>query len=185
MAFHDILRALNADADKRIAAAHEAKRAALAETRARLGRAADEKIAFIESECERKKKNMERQVSAHALMTGRQAVMKAKHALMEETYDRALDLLSGMDASKTEAFLRRLIDSCPEGGTIRPAEAHAATIKKIAGGRAIGEPVKSRGGFIHESETSERNFTYEVLVRDILRPATELSVAGTLFPAKA
>lgn len=185
MAFQDILRALTADADKRIAAARDAKRAALDETRARLVAAADEKIASIETECERRKKNMERQVSAHALMTGRQAIMKAKHELMERTYERALDLLAGLDASTTEEFLRRLVDSCPEGGTIRPSEAHAAVLKKLAGSRTIGEPVKSRGGFIHESDASERDFTYEVLVRDILRPATELSVANALFPANA
>lgn len=185
MAFHDILRALTVATDGRIAKARHEAKVALDETRASFDAATAEKLAFIDSECERKKKNMERQVSAHALMSGRKALMKAKHGLMERTYERALEMLEALDAGKTEALLRALVDACPAGGTIRPTEKHAALVKKLADGRTVGETVKGRGGFVFESTTAERDCRYETLVRDVLRPATELSVAETLFPSKA
>jgi len=185
MAFHDILHALTVATDGKIAKARHDAQSSLEEARASLAAAADDKIAFIASERDRKKKNMERQVTAHALMTGRQALMKAKHELVERVYDQVLTSLVSLDAAKTESFLRTLIDSCPSDGTLRPTQQHAAIVKKLAGGRTIGEPVKGRGGFVCESAKSDRDCRYESLVNDILRPATELAVAESLFPSKA
>ncbi len=181
MAFNDILQALATATDAQIAAARTAKQESIAHTREQLDRDTSEKLAFFVSECERKKKNMERQIKAHTQMQGRQAAMTAKHLLMEQVYARVLQQLETMDAARTESFLRRLVEVCPSGGTIRPAKAHAAILQKIAGNRTIGESITASGGFIYESETSERHCTYDVLVRDILRPATELTVASTLF----
>lgn len=181
MAFHDILQALEADANARISAARAAKQESVARTRERLEQAASEKLAGIATEVDRKKKNMERQIVAHTQMNGRQAAMTAKRGLVEQTYAKALDLLAGMNPAQTEEFLKRMIDACPEGGVLRPAQPHEAIVKKLAGNREIGASVKSRGGFIHETDASDRDCTYETLVRDILRPATELAVASTLF----
>ncbi len=185
MAFQDILQALTADTDKRIAAAREAQQAVLADTRSRIESETANALGSIRTECERKKKNMERQVLAHAQMSGRQTVMAAKHALMERTYEAALEQLASLDAKRSEDLLKRLLRACPAGGTIRPAEPHAALLKKLADGREIGDSVRSRGGFVHVSDVADRDCTYETLVRDILRPATELAVAGALFPSIA
>ncbi len=181
MAFHDILRALDADADARISAARKAKQESVARSREQLEHAASEKLSTIATDVDREKKRMERQIVAHTQMNGRQASMRAKHGLMEQSYAKALDALAGMNAAKTEEFVKRMIDACPEGGTIRPAQPHETLVKKLSGKRAIGPSVKSCGGFIHETETADRDCTYETLVRDILRPATELAVASTLF----
>lgn len=181
MAFHDILRALDADADARISSARAAKQESVAQTREKLEHAASEKLAGIATEVDRKKKNMERQIVAHTQMNGRQAAMTAKRDLVEQTYAKALDMLAGMNPAQTEEFLKRMIEACPEGGVIRAAQPHEALVKKLAGKREIGAPVKGRGGFVHETDTSDRDCTYETIVRDILRPATELAVASTLF----
>lgn len=181
MAFNDILRALDANAEARISAARKAKQESVARTREQLERTASEKVAALATEVERKKKNMERQIVAHTHMNGRQAAMTAKRGLVEQTYAKALDMLAGMNPAQTEEFLKRMIDACPEGGVIRPAQPHEAIVKKLAGSRGIGASLKSRGGFIHETDVSDRDCTYETLVRDILRPATELTVASTLF----
>jgi vacuolar-type H+-ATPase subunit E/Vma4 len=182
MAFHDILQALAADADSRVAAARKRQAESLAAARDAFELATADRLAGIRAECERKKKNMERQVTAHAHMSGRQAVMATKHRLMEKAYAAALEKLSTLDAARTEELLKRLLDRCPAGGTIRPAEPHAAIVKKLAAGRDVGESVKAAGGFVHVSDSAERDCTYETLVHDILRPATELNVASTLFP---
>lgn len=181
MAFNDILQALATATDARIAAARTATQESIARTREQLDRETSEKLAFFESECERKKKNMERQIKAHTQMNGRQAAMAAKHALMDQTYAAALKKLENLDPARTETFLRLLLESCPEGGVLHPATPHVAMLKKIAGNRTMGDPINASGGFIHETDTCDRMCTYEVLVRDILRPATELTVASTLF----
>lgn len=185
MAFHHILQALTSDADARIAAARTAQRAAIDAARADAENATLDRLAAIRAECERKKKNMERQVTAHAHMAARQAALAAKHRLVEDTYAKALEMLAGLDAKQTEALLSRLLASCPDGGVIRPAEPHAALLKKLAGNREIGDAVKASGGFVFVSDKAERDCTYDSLVRDVLRPATELDVASTLFPARA
>lgn len=184
MAFHDILRALDAETDARISASRKAKNEAVARTRERLESATVEKLSAMATDVEHKKKDMERQVVARADMNGRRAAMTAKHALMERAYGKALETLAALDPARTEKFLKSMIDACPDGGTIRPAQPHEAIVKKLAGGRHVGSPVKSVGGFVHESELSDRDCTYETLVRDILRPATELRVASILFPAR-
>lgn len=181
MAFHDILQALEVNANGRISAARAAKEESVAHTREQLEQATSDKLSGIATEVDRKKKNMERQIVAHTQMNGRQAAMTAKRSLVEQTYAKALEALAAMNPAQTEEFLKRMIDACPEGGTIRPAQPHEAIVKKLAGNREIGASVKSRGGFVHETDASDRDCTYETLVNDILRPATELAVASTLF----
>lgn len=181
MAFHDILRALDAETNARVSAARASARESVERTRERFERETSEQLAAIAAETALEKKHMERQVAARASMGGRQAAMAAKHRLMEQTYAKALETLAGLDAAKTEGFLKRMIDACPEGGVIRPARPHEAIVKKFAGGRALGSPVESVGGFVHESDATERDCTYETLVFGILRPATELAVASILF----
>lgn len=185
MAFHDILRALDAEADGRIAAARAAARASMDEARTRSESATADAITSIERSCERERADMERQAAARSHMLERQAVLKAKHEAMEKTYARALEQLANLDEKTTESLLRSLLDACPEGGVLRPTEAHAGILKKLAAGREIGATVHGSGGFVHESTSSERDCRYEILVRDILRPATEVRVAETLFPSNA
>lgn len=185
MAFHDILRALDAEARARVATAQNAARSAMAEARARSESATAESIASIERSCERERADLERQATARSHMLERQAVLKAKHDAMEKTYGRALERLASLDDEAAAPLLRSLLGACPDGGVIRPTEAHAALLKKLANGREIGATVKGTGGFVHESASSERDCRYETLVRDILRPATELRVADALFPSRA
>lgn len=185
MAFHDILRALDAEADGRIAAARNATRATIAEARTRSESATADAIASIERSCERERADLVRQATSRSHMLQRQAILKAKHEAMESAYARALEKLARLDDHATTSLLRSLLNVCPEGGVLRPTEAHAAILKKLADGREIGAPVKGIGGFVHESASSQRDCRYEILVRDILRPATELRVAETLFPSNA
>ncbi len=185
MAFHDIIQALGADTDAAIAAARAKNERELEAMREKTNLSKVDRIAHIERERDRKMKNMERQILAHAQMSGRQAAMSAKHALMGKAYDAALEKLAALSPKQTEELLGKLIDACPADGTLRPTPVHAAIIKKLAGNRTIGDTVKAAGGFVYESDRADRDCTYEALVRDILRPATELDVAGILFATAA
>jgi hypothetical protein len=47
----------------------------------------------------------------------------------------------------------------------------------------MGKPLDAKGGFICVSPTREYDFRFETIVRDTVRPATELDVSSTLFPS--
>jgi hypothetical protein len=70
-------------------------------------------------------------------------------------------------------------------GTIHPTQAHEAILKKLAGSAfTMGAVIPGKGGFRFSGATQDRDYTFEFLVHHVLRPATEMDTARTIFPSQ-
>lgn len=183
MAFNDILEAVTSAHREKLSALRAQHETEVARMDASLADAEREAVEHFASECARKKKNMERQIVSHARMAGRLSILKAKKKQLDDVYAGVLKRLAAMPPKEAEDVLKKLIDACPEGGSLRPSSPHVALVTKLAGGRAVGTPVDSVGGFVYESAMRERDCTFESLVHNVVRPATELAVSNALFPS--
>ncbi len=83
-----------------------------------------------------------------------------------------------------ESFLGHCLKSIHVKGTIHPSKASEAILKKLAGDKfEMGKMIDAAGGFVFVAEKEERDCTFEFLVREALRPSTEVEAAHTLFPS--
>lgn len=186
MALHDILVAIQAEADRAIAdakSAHQRRLSALREESERRLAALRQRIAVQREE---KKANMRRKVEALAVVEQRNAVLGKKKELLDRFYARdVVRELTALPKEQQEALLKTWLERMTEkNGTLHPAKAHEALIRALAGDRfAIGNPVEAAGGFLFVSPRQERDFTYEHIVASDIRPRTEVPVARALFSA--
>lgn len=183
MALSHILAAITAEADHQIAeatTAHKASLKALAEHHASA-------LHVIAESVQRKKKDriqqLRQRAEDHTSLLRRHAVLDRKQRIVDEFYDSVIRELSAMSPSQAEKLMTGWAAQLPEGGKILPSKKHEAIVKKIAKGRECGPTIDAKGGFRYESEREDRDYTYEFLVKEILRPATEISVAQQLFSA--
>lgn len=118
----------------------------------------------------------------HAGMLTRHAVLQRKQEILNDLYTSVADSLAKQPEAQLEKMLRSWIDTLPEGGTILPAKAHAAVLKKLCGSKyELGEPVHARGGFRYVGKKEDRDCTFEFIVQEVLRPETEIAIATQLF----
>lgn len=182
MAISDILNAINEQATKQIQdmkSAHSKQMTALREAAERdLARRKQE----IMQQKEVKNERMRTKAVEHGRALKRNMILLKKKELLDEVYAKLTKELCSLPAGKVESFLESLMKGLPKEGTIHPAKAHAEIIKKIAPkGCEIGKTIDALGGFIFENDTQERDFTFEHIVDQNVRPSTEVMVANSLF----
>jgi vacuolar-type H+-ATPase subunit E/Vma4 len=183
MALNDILDAIVGDADKRIAEAAASHKQHMKEMREESERKLSRKRTQITEQRDQKKRQLREKAESHARMTRSKSVLAAKRRHMDSLYDTVFDLLKNMPKDKTEKFLELCLKQVTSSGVIRPAKAHEAIIKKmLPKGCELGSAIEASGGFRFESDTTEQDFTYEFLVGQLLRPATEVRAGSELFP---
>lgn len=126
---------------------------------------------------------MKRKAELHAESNRRNAVLRKKHELLDRVFADAVEALSGLSDKETEALLGHCLKTIKNKGTIMPSKKHEALLKKIAKDDhfEFGKHIDASGGFIFESDKTDRDFTFENIVREMLRPKTELSAAISLF----
>lgn len=119
----------------------------------------------------------------HINMKKRHAVLQRKQHILDALYADTARALGSLPTATLEKLMTTWIKGLPKGGVIRPSTVHTALIKKICGdSHTTGTPLKdASGGFVYESETMDRDYTFEFLIRELLRPTTEIDAAHQLF----
>ncbi|HVW66270.1 MAG TPA: hypothetical protein VHA78_00900 [Candidatus Peribacteraceae bacterium] len=182
MALKDILAAIKKEAELRIADASNAHEKRLAELHAAYKSRIAAKKDEIDAATAARKDRMKSRVETHVAVDRRNTVLAKKREMLDAVYDAVLEDLLKLPKAETEQLLGRCLAGITEKGVIHPAPAHAEILKKLAADRFdIGTPADIRGGFIFESSTKEESFSYDRLVQDVLRPATEVDTAQKLF----
>jgi vacuolar-type H+-ATPase subunit E/Vma4 len=186
MALQNILDAIVDDADKRIADLTAAHKQYLKELREDSERRLARKRSQITEQRDQRMRQMKEKTESHARMSRSKALLTRRQEYMDRLYTEALDQLVSLPKDKTEAFLAQCLKQIKGKGTIMPAKAHEAILKKLLPtGCTMGETIDAVGGFRFASDTEEHDFSYEFLIHRLLREKTEVSAAEMLFPANA
>lgn len=184
MALQDILDSIIGEADKRIADATATHRERMKVLREENDRATMRKRTQIGEELEQKKRQLKEKAESHVRMVRNKALIAKKQEYMNDVYGQVLQQLSNMPKDTTEKFLKACLSHVHGKGVLSPSKTHEAFLKNLLpAGCEMGKAISAAGGFIFSSEKEEHNFTFEFLVHDLLKPATEIQAAQLLFPA--
>ena len=183
MALDDILTAIKTHADSELAKARAAHEQRIAEMRDASQREIERKEREIVGQKEQKLAHARQKADAYASTLVRHAALKAKQRSLDDVYRSVAASLAEAPEATIEPLLKACMKNLPASGEIRPARAHAAILKKLAGQYDIGEPIDAAGGFIFVSKDRDVDCTFETLTERVLRPATELEVSASLFHA--
>lgn len=183
MALQDILAAITAEADVRIADARAEHQRALTSMREESERKIAKKKQEIAVSKKERMDQLQSKALAHAHAYKRNALLSKKKEILDRVFTKATVQLSQIDENEAEALLRACVRRIQSKGAIRPSEKHAALLQKICPSEQfrLEKTISAQGGFLFVSEKEEQDFTFEYLMENIIRPRSELPVAKSLF----
>lgn len=186
MAISDILQAIITEADQQIAdvqTQHKLTMKALKESHEQQYFSS---IKQIDRQKEEKKHQMRSRVEGHAQMVKRLALLGKKQEQIHAVYAAAHSALEKLPKAELERLLVACLKRIGQEGVILPAKTHEELLAKLLPaypGLTMGKSINAAGGFRFIGAAQEHNYTFEFLIENIVRPATELSIARELFPA--
>ncbi|MCA9370345.1 MAG: hypothetical protein KC680_00085 [Candidatus Peregrinibacteria bacterium] len=183
MALQDILAAITAQADKRIASSRTEHQRSLTQLREESERRLAKKKQELAVSKQERMKQLESKAKTHALAQKRNMVLSKKKELLDRVYEEAVTRLSSLSEKEIESLLRACVKAIKNKGVIYPSAKHADLLKKICPSEqfTIEKSTQAIGGFLFVSDTSEQDFTFEHIVEHVLRPQTELDISRMLF----
>lgn len=182
---------IESDAQAEIDRIRAAAGAEAAEITARYQAQADAEAAELAAKNERAAAEREERLVSAAQMEARKVQLATKQAMVEKTYDLALEKLCAMPAEQYTAVLADLLVKASATGTEevvfskKDGEVGKAAVEKAnaASGKHLrmsAETPAIRGGFILKDKNVEVNCTFETLVR-LQKADTAGTVAKMLF----
>lgn len=185
MALPDILELIVANTEKEIADAQAAQRQTIAALRHQSEREQQSELEEIQHQKEKKKDSMRARAEGHGIMMKRHSLLRKKQEVIAALYEgEVMKQLLALPEATLEKFFKHCLERIDTPGVVRPAKAHAALLKRACHGthHTLGETIDAQGGFVVSSDKREDDLTFEFLIREVLKPRTELSVLGTLLP---
>lgn len=182
MSFKHLLQSIAQEADRRIADAKKAHKERMHVLEAAHDRSLESIRKDAQDRLNERKRSLKEKAESLGRISASKLLLKTKNAEIDAVYDAVLEDLKKLDKGALESFFKKALDLAGEGA-IRAAKQHEAMLKKLAGKEfEMGETLaKSEGGFIVTTPTKEWNFTFDFLVQQSLRPATEIETANALF----
>lgn len=182
MPFKHLLQSIVTEADHRIAEAKKAHQDRMAALEAGHEQALDAIRKNAQDRLNERKRSLKEKADSLGRISASKLLLKTKNAEIDALYDAVSEDLRKLGKAELESFFKKALEMAGEG-TIRASKEHEAILKKIAGKDfEMGETLpKSEGGFIVSTPTREWNFTFDFLVRQSLRPSTEIEAANALF----
>lgn len=185
MALQDILIAIDDDMNGKLEELRKQHQQQMIMLKRESEARTDEYELSVQKQKEEKMKQMRAKARSASQQRRRNMVTRKKRELIDEAYDMVLAQLAKAPQDTAAHFLKRAIERIgDEPGIIHPAKTHAAECERLTADKAylsVGSPVAATGGFRFVSEKTEMDFTYESLVRNALRPQTELDAASAMF----
>lgn len=182
MALTHIRQAITAEADATIKELATEHAAAVASQKDAHKQGLQNLRTSLQQQKTQKLHQLRSRAEGHANMLTRHAVLGRKQEILNDLYASVAESLAQQPEADLEKMLRNWIDTLPEGGKILPAKPHAALLKKLCGSKyELGDPILATGGFRYVGKKEDRDCTFEFIVKEVLRPETEISVAAQLF----
>ena len=182
MAIDDILAAIAAKADQKIQQARAASKKHTTELREKHER---EKHALKQSVAQQKegrKTQLRAKVENHNAVMLKNAKLTKMQELLDRVYEETIEQVAGLSDDKLETLMKHCLKGISGKGVIHPAKNHKALLSKlIDSSMSLGDEIDAKGGFIFVSDTTEQDYTIEHLVKEILRPKTEMEISTMLF----
>ena len=180
----DIIDAIVAQTDEQIAQHRSAHQKHLSELREKSERNVASKKQEVSRSKEERKEQMIAKAHAHAAMFVRNAELSKKQELLNTLYEEVGKKLGNLPKDKLEGILKKLLSQIHAAGSLNAAKPHADLVQTLASNNfTVGETIDGVGGFVFHSDKQERDCTFEHLVLSVLRPATEVDSATSLFSA--
>lgn len=128
-------------------------------------------------------RSLRTRAEGHVNMKKRHAILRRKQEILDALYADVSKSLTTLPPATIEKMITLWVQNLPCAGVIRPSVLHEAFLKKVCGSKhTVSAPVAHiSGGFLFESEKIDRDYSFEFLVRELLRPATEINSAHQLF----
>ena len=181
MALTDILAAITASTDARIMALRKEHKEALTEMRTATEAELETMQADITERKDAKKEALRTKTTVHSESMLKNAELNTKQQQLDAFYSALVAHLGKLPAKQVEPLLKAWLKDVPEGSTIHPAEVHADAVKALAKDFTIGEPCKAQGGFVASTGATELDYTFETIVKEQIRPESEVTISQTLF----
>lgn len=186
MALHDLLQSIVHEADQQIAAAKEAHAARLQSMTTEHTAALERFRKTTNDRLQQKKRSLREKAESLGRISAGKMLLEHKNAALDALYETVLKELLALPKDELKAFFTRCLGQMEDAeGTLHAAPEHEAVLRTLAGpSLKVGEPLKgTKGGFTVSTAKREWNFTFEFLVRQALRPATDIAIASRLFAA--
>lgn len=183
MAIQDILAAITAEADKRIADTRALHLRSLTQVREESERNLAKKKQEIAIAKQQKMDQLSAKAHTHAHAQQRNAVLSKKKEILDSVFANAAAELAKLSDKEIEPLLRKCLKSIKAKGVIHPSAKHADLLKKICPSEQfrIDKPTDAKGGFLFISDKEEQDFTFEHLMEKTVRPDRELEISKMLF----
>ena len=186
MALHDLLQSIVHEADQQIAAAKEAHAARLQSMTTEHTAALDRFRKSTNDRLQQKKRSLREKAESLGRISAGKMLLEHKNDALDALYETVLKELSALPKDALKEFFAACLAQVKDAeGTLRAAPEHETMLQALVGTTVtIGEPLKAtKGGFVLSTAKREWNFTFEFLVRQMLRPATDIAIASRLFSA--
>ncbi len=184
MALHDILQAITAEADRQIADLQAAHKQSMKDLKDSHEKEYFSALKQIDRQKDEKIHQMRSRVEGHAQMIVRHAVLRKKRELLDQFYAQIAASLAKMPSAQLESLYSNCLARITVAGEVLPTKGQEELLKKLLAKRddlTLGAVTPGNGGFRFIGKTEDHDYTFEFLVSQLLRPATELSVARELF----
>lgn len=184
MSLKHLLESIVQEADHRIATAKKAHIEHLQALEAAHEKRLDAMMKNAQARLAERKRSLHEKASSLGRITASKLLLETKNAEINAVYDNVLAELKALSKEDLSAFFKKCLDMVgDENGVIRATPDHEPLLKKIAGKNLqMGAPLtRASGGFVLSTEKREWDFTFDFLVSQALRPATEIDTAVKLF----
>lgn len=183
MALQDILAAITAEADKRIADTRTEHQRSLTGLREESERNIAKKKQEIAVSKQQKMEQLRTKTATHAETHKRNALLVQKKDILDRVYAKAITELAALSDKDIEPLLRACVKQIKSKGVIHPSAKHAELLKKICPSEQfrLEKPSDAKGGFLFVSDREEQDFTFEHIVEHMIRPNHELNTSKILF----
>lgn len=185
MALEDILTAIEGSGQRQLAEIRSEHEARLLELKEREQKEISKEETAEKEKFSREAARLQAEAETRASQRRHNRILASKQKILNRVYDKCLKRLLSLAEEKSRSVLKKCLTALgDEKGTIKPAAAHAKLVGELIKDKPhfeLGETVESVGGFYFESENLEKDFLFETMVKDILRPRTESDIANKLF----
>lgn len=181
MALTDILAAITASTDEKISMLRKEHKDALSDLRTATEADVERIEADVTERKEAKKTALRTKTTLHAESLLKNAELNEKQKQLNTFYTALVKHLSTLPAKQLEPLFKEWLKNVPADATIHPAEAHADALKAVAKDHKIGATIKAQGGFIAAKGATELDYTFETVVKEQIRPQSELHASQALF----
>lgn len=189
MALSDILQKINDEAGKKAAFMKQVADDEIAKIKEEAAVKAEEKRKAVIEKADEKTRSVLEKAEVLAKMEGRNKLLSEKRQVIDEVYaetGKELSHLSGAELSKILVSMLKKASKMMPKGHLTVAAGQKTEVEGAVSKAGVNYTVRDEssdvdGGFVVSDGKQEINLSFNYLLKNQIRPKTELDIAKTLF----